>query len=233
MRDIKFTTQPLKGALSKSSDDCRCVIIHNELVNDDSIAKDMAETLGIDETNAQMHISLVVKYILEALGEGKKLNFGAFSLGIAMSGMVRGAKGAFEEKRNKLSVFIRGGRKLEKVLSTLHPVNASDVLKPHIKRIACTYTKKEGMVTLGKKTVMTGINIKVDELAPDEGVWLETKAGKRILRGKIISTAPTVLECRFDGELEEGEYYISLRTRCGDNSLPAPSADRRLVKVFA
>ena len=94
MKDIKFTTQPLKGALSKSSDDCRCVIIHNELVNDDSIAKDMAETLGIDETNAQMHISLVVKYIL-------------------------------------------------------------------------------------------------------------------------------------------GEYYISLRTRCGDNSLPAPSADRRLVKVFA
>ena len=111
-QEIKFKALPLRGVLSQEKETCLGRIIHNEKLDMARIVEDFANFARVDKFTAQMSVSQVASYIVKALGEGKRLDFGAFSLCLTMKGTVQGANGRFDPAKNSIEPKIYPGQQL-------------------------------------------------------------------------------------------------------------------------
>lgn len=231
--EISFKTLSMSKDIGGSEGRCRCNVIHSDVMTRDDMAKEMAETMRMDEVEARHGIDAVCAYIVRALSRGRKLNFGEFSLSLSIRGTVDGANGEFVPGQNEVRVNIQAGCKLKDALAKMRPVNATareESARPRIASVIDAATREENTVTPGEKLFVSGAGLLVNPSANDEGVWLEA-SGVKVLRGRIIACGATTLDCVFDAALEPGDYSMAVYSRGGDPWRPAPAKARRKVRV--
>ena len=231
--EIKFKTNESNLRVMSEKSRCAARIIHNAILGPQEIAADIARQNGLDVPKAGYMANVVATYIINALSEGKRLDFGLFSLSLTMKGSIMGANGTFDPEKNSLGVHFLPSREAKEMLATLHPVNATGMPSPHINSILDGRTKTEGTISLGVEVFIAGSNLLTATDSDDEGVWLcDKNDGRRILAGRVLQSSATTLNCIFDSSpaVSPGRYRFELATRSGNPS-PTPSTSSRLITL--
>lgn len=232
-REISFKTLASPSAMGGGDGRCRCCMIHRDVLTPGDIARDMATRMRLDVVEARHCADIVASYIVRALSDGFRLNFGAFSLSLSIRGSVDGANGDFVPGVNSVCVNIQAGQELKEALGKMRPVNVTTAQgeSPRITSIIDTATRAENTVTPGAKILIAGINLLVDTAANDEGVWLEA-GGRKVVKGVVTAVGATTLDCMFGDGLEPGEYRLAVYTRCGEPTRASPANARRKVLLL-
>ena len=231
-KEIKFKTIGTYGGFKKEETTCRGCVIHNRVLEMDDIAEDFARYAKLDSHDARYYANFFVDYMVHAVENGCRLNLGAFSLYLTMKGRICGANGQFVKGRNKMELNISVKKPMADALASLEPVNVTmngETLR--VTRVMDVAAKTDGVVTLGEKVLVAGHTLRVDVSRDDEGVWLETADGKKVLSAEVLASTGTTLDCIFRGTVESGEYRFVVCTRMGDPSLPSPAVASRKVSV--
>ena len=204
---IKFKTFA-NPARTRKNGSCVGRIIHNECIGLNAMAHELSEWAKLDESTARYYICLVRDMIIRNLAEGNLLDFDAFALSLTLKGAFSASNSTFDPKRNSISAILREGKALRDALKALKPVNTTfeDDIAIRVKRLAGVETKTEGSFRIGEKVIVTGIGLVTAPDQPDEGVALEDINGKMIVRGKVLESHLTRLDCIFDAADVKPEY---------------------------
>ena len=231
-KEIQFKTTPVRGDFKKGEASCRGTVIHSKTLDIDGIAEDFARFAKLDIHDARYYASYFVDYMVHALGSGSRLNLGAFSLYLAMTGTFEGANGAFDARKNRLEVKIAAQKPMKDALSSLEPVNVTmDGETMRITSIIDDADGREGVITPGAMVYAAGCTFLVDATRDDEGIWLENDAGEIIMRGTVVASTATTLDCIFEGDAPPGDCRFVVCTRMGERTRAAPAICRRRVRL--
>lgn len=232
---IKFKT--VESNMPALSENARCTarILNNEIFGPGDMAREIAAQYGMDEQRAKYFIDVVSSYAIHALCEGKKLDFGPFSMGLTLKGTIAGANGAYDPEKNSLGVALTLGKEAKEKLAKIRPVNERTEGAPLMRHIMCA-GGDDGVVRIGDKLYISGLNLLTSTDRSDEGLWLcDAKSGKRLVRGRVLASTSTTLDGIFDADesLQPGRYRLELTNRNDDDSRPAPAKSFKLVQVKA
>lgn len=231
---IKFRT--VESNIPALSENARCTarIVNNAILDATEMAREIAAHYGMDEQRAKYFLDIVSSYAIDALSEGKKLDFGPFSMSLTLKGVIAGANGAFEPGENSLGVALTLSKDAKTKLAKIRPINERTEGAPCIRNITFAGGSEAGTIHWGEKLVVTGLNLLTPVESADEGLWLcDAKSGKRLVRGKVLTSTMTTLEGIFEGDapVAPGKYRLELTTRSGNDSTSAPAKCFRVVKV--
>ena len=232
--EIKFVTRRNAARWGSRKGDCVASIEHNAKLDIDSMAADMAASGRIAENEARYYCGMVRDYVVQAISEGKRLDFGAFSLKLGIKGTFAGANAPFDPEKNAVTLSLGLGAEMRKALESLRPVNATAGDRPAIQDLRCASVNKAMVLRMGEKILVSGDNLLLDTRRDDEGVWLKDADGeRRLARDTVTSCTRTTLDCVFDGgeAIEPGQYRIIVATRSGDVSRSMPATAHRKVEV--
>lgn len=233
--EIKFKT--IESNIPTLSENARCTarIVNNAILGPGDIANEIAVQYGIDVSKAKYMVDVVSSYAVQGLCDGKKLDFGPFSMALTLKGTVSGANGSFDPERNSLGAALTLGKEAKEKLAALRPVNVNGAGAPIIRRLMAE-GGEEGVVRLGFKVFISGLNLETSATNPDEGIWLcDAKTSQRLMKGRVLQSTSTTFDGIFDSTdaLLPGKYRLELTSRGPNPSQPAPCKCFKSVQVVA
>lgn len=232
-KTIKFKAVATSGRFAGGAKPCHGQIVHNESLGIDAMAGEFAQKAGIGVHEARMHISLFADYVMSALAEGKRMNFGGFELYLSMSGKIDGLNGKFDPSKNAITANIRERETLRAMLAELDPINVTEQgAGVAISSVLDERSKKENVLEAFAVCYASGGTFLVDAQRDDEGVWLERDDGEKVARAKVLQSTSTTLDFIFEEPLPPGVYRLAVFTRMGNPSLLSPACARRKVTVI-
>jgi hypothetical protein len=173
----------------------------------DEIAEQWAESASLKPVMAKTVIGSLEEFILQALADGKQLDFGLVSFYPRLSGALpsRDSDPAAE------GLFVRGAVKARRALCNglrdkIDAVNSASSIRPRIFSIYDMETKRFDQIAAGHRISAAGRDIPIDPEDPQEGVWIErrTKRGyERIIKAKVLHSDGTRVEFSFDADLPQ------------------------------
>ena len=168
---------------------------------------------------AKTMIGSLEEFILQALAEGKQLDFGLVSFYPRLSGALpsRDSDPATE------GLYVRGAVKARRALrdglkEKIDAVNSYSSVRPRLFNVYDKDAERFDRISEGHKLSAVGRDIQMDPLDPEEGVWIErrTKHGyEPIMKAKILHSDPGRVEFMYNGDLPPRKYLIAVHTRCG------------------
>ena len=202
----------------------------------DEIAEQWAESASLKPVMAKTVIASLEEFILEALAEGKQLDFGLVSFYPRLSGALssRDSDPAAE------GLFVRGAVKARRALCNglrdkIDVVNSASSIRPQIFGIYDIEAKRSDQIAAGHRVSAEGRDIPIDSADPEEGVWIErrTKRGyERIMKAKLLYSDVARVEFMFDADLPPRKYMIAVHTRCGRGKDYKIAVCRREVSIL-
>jgi hypothetical protein len=183
------------------------------------IAEQWAESASLKSVMAKTVIGSLEEFILQALAEGKQLDFGLVSFYPRLSG----ALPSRDSDPVAAGLFVRGAVRARRALCNglrdkIEAVNLASSIQPRIFSIYDMEANRSGQITAGHRISAAGRDIPIDPADPEEGVWIErrTKRGyERIMKAKVLYSDGTRVEFSFDADLPPRKYMIAIQTRCG------------------
>lgn len=183
------------------------------------IAEQWAESSAMKPVLAKTMIGSLEEFILQALAEGKQLDFGLVSFYPRLSGALpsRDSDPATE------GLYVRGAVKARRALrdglkEKIDAVNSYSSIQPRLFNVYDKDAERFDRISEGHKLSATGRDIQIDPEDPEEGVWIErrTKRGyEPIMKAKILHSDPGRVEFMYNGDLPPRKYQIAVHTRCG------------------
>lgn len=231
--EIRFRTVESKLKSLVQNVKCTARVVHNDILNLDDMAAEIASRNGMDEHRAKYIAEILSSYMIDALCEGKRLDFGKFALSLSIKGCIDGSNGAFTPGVNSLKVRFELGKDAKRRFAAIRPVNDRVFPAPRITSVIDGIQKKEGAIALGTTVYLAGENLMTDSGRGDEAIWLCDKAGARLLKGRILKCTSSTLDCEFDSapDIPAGKYRLLLVTRSGNHSLATPATCTRIVTL--
>ena len=185
----------------------------------DEIAEQWAESSSLRPVMAKTMICSLEEFILQALADGKQLDFGLVSFYPRLSGALpsRDSDPAAE------GLFVRGAVKARRALCNglrdkIDVENSASSIHPRIFSVYDLDARRVDRIAAGHKMSVAGRDIPIDPADPDEGIWIErrTKRGyERIMKATLLHSDATKAEFTFDFDLPPRKYLIAIQTRCG------------------
>ena len=185
----------------------------------DEIAEQWAESSSLRPVMAKTMICSLEEFILQALADGKQLDFGLVSFYPRLSGGLasRDSDPAAD------GLFVRGAVKARRALCNglrdkIDAVNAASSIRPRIFSVYDMDAQRFDRIAAGHKMSVAGRDIPINPEDPDEGIWIErrTKRGyERIMKATLLLSDATKSEFTFDFDLPPRKYLIAIQTRCG------------------
>ena len=185
----------------------------------DEIAEQWAESASLKPVMAKTVIGSLEEFILQALADGKQLDFGLVSFYPRLSGALpsRDSDPAAE------GLFVRGAVKARRALCNglrdkIDVENSASSIHPRIFSVYDMDAQRLDRIAAGHKMSVAGRDIPIDPADSDEGIWIErrTKRGyERIMKATLLHSDSTKAEFTFDFDLPPRKYLIAIQTRCG------------------
>ena len=190
------------------------------------------------QNTAQAHASLMLLegFILAELAEGRKLDFDLVSFYPRLSGALSNRDSSPEAE----GLYVRGAVKARRPLMNglkdkLEAVNNLSTVHSRIFNVLDKTRNRFDILAAGDILSVSGYDIPVDAAKEDEGVWLERRTHKgyvQVAKGRIVSSAPDILEAVFDDPVAIGKYVIAVYTRCGhDDNYRVVRVSRKIRAV--
>lgn len=183
------------------------------------IAEQWAESSAMKPVLAKTMIGSLEEFILQALSEGKQLDFGLVSFYPRLSGSLSNrdsdpmAEGLYVRGAVKARSALRDGLK-----DKIDAVNSYSSVRPRLFYVFDCDTNRPDRISEGHKLSATGRDILMDLDDPEEGVWIErrTKRGyERVVKAKILHSDQEKVDFTYDCSLPSRKYLIAIYTRCG------------------
>ena len=231
-REIEFTTTRSRNSLTAGKTCYQGHLQHNAVLSEKETRKRFAECCNQEPFETNKYIDALGTFIAREIAHGNRLNFGAFGVGLHMSGGFRGANAPFDEKRNAISVCLIPGKEIKASVKALKPINVTEdtrwYLSGTLQRVP--YQVYDELVAEGPRQFeVTGLIPPVHPSQPDEGVWLEDDAGEKIVGATVVSSTFAHTYCTLEGPLERGDYWIVVQ--CRDLNESDLIRCRRRIKV--
>ena len=170
---------------------------------------------------AQAMLTMLEGFVLEELAAGKKIDFELVSFYPRLSGALPSRDSSPEAE----GLFVRGAVKARRALMNglkdkLEAVNNLSSVHSRIFNVFDKTLKRFDVLATGHTLSVSGFDIPVDAAKEDEGVWLERRTHDghvQVAKGRIVSSAPDILELVFDDPIAIGKYMLAVYTRCGND----------------
>ena len=120
-------------------------------------------------------------------------------------------------------LFVRGAVKARRSLMNglkdkLEAVNNLSSVHSRIFNVFDKTLKRFDVLATGHTLSVSGFDMPVDASKADEGAWLERRTHDgyvQVAKGRIVSSAPDILELVFDDPIPTGKYMLAVYMRCG------------------
>lgn len=215
-REIKFTTTRSHNGLTAGKTCYQGHLQHNAVLSEKETRKRFAECCSQAPFETNKYIDALGTFIAREIAHGNRLNFGAFGVGLHMSGGFKSANAPFDEMRNAISVCLIPGKEIKAAVKALKPVNVTQdtrwYLSGTLQRVPYQVYDEIAAEGLRQFTV-TGLIPPVHPSQPDEGVWLEDDTGKKIAVATVVSSNISHTDCTLDDPIERGDYWIVIQCR--------------------
>ena len=207
-------------------------IVHRRRLSKKDIIEGLAKSLYQHEPITEMFVNGLLAYMAEQLSQGYRLDFGDFSAELTVKGGFPSANAPFDPARNQIDVAMQAKKGL---LAAVEKMKLENETAVDGSRIHTCYQKEPDMgesqilSSDGRRTITTnGHNVMVDASAPDEGAWIETRDGKRLLTGEIFNISSVHCDFYLEGHLDPGEYWLVI---CSRGETPELLRSQLLVRV--
>ena len=230
--EIKFVTTESKTRLTAGKTCYQGQLQHNNVLTQKETRRWFAKYCSEPESRTTRYIDALGEFIAQEIANGNRLDFGPFAVGLKLRGGFKSSNGEFDEKTNSISVEMTPGADIKKAVEALRPVNVTDDTRWHISSTLqrTPYQVYDQIVADGlRKFTVTGYIPAVNLAQPDEGVWLESDAGEKVLVATVEKSEFAYADCTLDGSLERGDYWIVIQCRYRDE--PNLVRCRRRIKV--
>ena len=186
-REIEFTTTRSRNSLTEGKTCYQGHLQHNAVLSEKDTRKRFAECCNQEPFETNKYIDALGTFIAREIAHGNRLNFGAFGVGLHMSGGFKGANAPFDEKRNAVSVCLIPGKEIKAAVKALKPINVTVdrrwFLSGTLQRVP--YEVWDEIAAEGRREItVTGCTPPVNPEQPDEGIWIENDAGEK-MRGFV------------------------------------------------
>ena len=183
------------------------------------IAEQWAESSAMKPVLAKTMIGSLEEFILQALAEGKQLDFGLVSFYPRLSG----ALPSRDSDPTAEGLYVRGAVKARSALrdglrEKIDAVNSYSTVRPRLFNVYDKDAEKFDVIAEGHKISAVGRDIQMDPQDPEEGVWIErrTKRGyEPVMKARILHSDHGRVEFIYDSSLPPRKYLIAVYTRCG------------------
>ena len=190
-----------------------------ETISGKELAERWAEYSHQNAAQAQATLTMLEGFVLEELAKGKKIDFELVSFYPRLSGALPSRDSSPEAE----GLFVRGAVKARRPLMNglkdkLEAVNNLSSVHSRIFNVFDKTLKRFDVIATGHILSVSGFDMPVDASKADEGAWLERRTHDgyvQVAKGRIVSSAPDVLELVFDDPIAVGRYMLAVYTRCG------------------
>ena len=228
---IGFATTPSNSKLLNGKVKHIGRIRHNNTLAKDEIIGRFASFIGSKSSQAEMYVNGLCEFIKEELSNGNRLDFEDFAIGVTMEGGFPAANSPFDPKVNKLKVQMMAKKGLSVAVARLRPVNETGAERSRIfsVRQKGLDDQFEVMSQDGRREiVLNGEFVRIHPEASDEGVWIETRMGERLLTGEPFKNDDVTCDFYLEGHLDPGEYWLIICSRSDSKRLLRA---KRLIRV--
>ena len=238
LREIKFKTNEAKSRFNEGKTCFQGKIIHNLTLDENDTMREFREYCRVGDAIPPMIVNMLGTFIAQELAKGNRLDFGPFSVSINLRGGFPAANAPFDPARNSLSVELTPSAALKKSLNGLKPVN-TEPLKPRIDHVLqieplCgTETRHDYNVVWSdghRKLNINGMYVGVKDGVADEGLWIESESGEKLVKGAIYSATTCTCDFTLDEHLDPGHYWVAIYARYSDSEDLLRA--RRRIKVI-
>ena len=192
-----------------------------ETISGKELAEQWAAYSHQNTALAQATLTMLEGFILAELAKGKKIDFELVSFYPRLSGALPSRDSSPEAE----GLFVRGAVKARRALMNglkdkLEAVNSLSSVHSRIFNVFDKTLKRFDVLATGHILSVSGFDMPVDAAKADEGAWLERRTHDgyvQVAKGRIVSSAPDILELVFDDPIPTGKYMLAVYTRCGND----------------
>lgn len=228
---IGFTTMPSRSKLLSGKVKHIGRVRHNETLSKREIIKRFAEFIGARPSIAEMYVNGLCEYVKSELSGGNRLDFEDFAVGITLEGGLPAANSPFDPTVNKLKVQMTAKKGLSAAVARLKAINETGAEKSQIFSVLDHGSGNDFEILSrdGRRNIRTnGAFVMVHPKAGDEGVWVETRTGERLLTGEVYKCSEQTCDFYLEGHLDPGEYWLVICSRSASKRLLRA---KRLIRV--
>ena len=190
-----------------------------ETISGKELAERLADYSHHNAAQAQATLTMLEGFVLAELAKGKKIDFELVSFYPRLSGALPSRDSSPEAE----GLFVRGAVKARRALMNglkdkLEAVNNLSSVHSRIFNVFDKTLNRFDIIATGHTLSVSGFDMPVDAAKADEGAWLERRTHDsyvQVAKGRIVSSAPDILELVFDDPIAAGKYMLAVYTRCG------------------
>ena len=222
--------------LKKDDKPCYQATVKNPGVLDrEELVGRLANGTGYTNEMAECFLDVLVDNLRTAYRTGMRINLGSFVGGVVMRGSSPSARTPYAKSGLKLVPYLSVTGNLRRCLDDVSAVNVTESATVIIDNVLDVEHAIPGTI-IGVRDVtvhVSGLGLKVDLAAADEGVWIEDKDGVLLEQGRVTASTTTTLDVTFDALPEDGAYYFVVASRGGLGPEYGVSLARRKITVKA
>lgn len=229
-----FTTCMGKTRLTGGKATYSARVKHRSVIRGKDLVEGLAAETGYSTTVVGTVVEGLRNYLCKQLKAGNKIDFGAFSVGLSVRGSFPSANSPFDPNSNEVGVDVRAGVELRKAVKKLVPDNLMDVDGPRISGIisfAHQASSNYFKILRGDLCNMVGYNLGQAFTGDGDGLWLETREGKRVAELRVTEHDDGRINCVLEDSVPLGEYWLVIG--CREPGRKEVFTGRRLVQVVS
>ena len=195
------------------------------------VAQEVAATRGIPVEDVLYALRRTNDIVVELLKSGRNVNLELIGFSINLTGKFDSKDEPFSQSRNALEVSAYAKPILRDCLNGITPRNVTAGLKASVFSITDDTAFAEGVVTVASRVLVAGVDILIDTMNADEGVWVLDGKGEIAVTPTVLANTVGTLDLDF-GELPpDGEYTLVVKARAGASTDYAPATARKAFTV--
>ena len=235
--ELKFKTALLNPLVQGVVPQYRAIVINNGVVEIDALADAIAKECGLKSAVVRSILELFFEQLGYEFRNGMRVNLEQLEGGLTIQGTAKSADEQWGKGNLKLVAYLNAKGALKHPFEDgVTPVNVTDAITVIVRRVLDTVYEHDGYIT-GTENVhvlVSGDGLNVNPAAADEGGWLaDYKTGRIVANGTVTASAADTLDLTFATLPEDGDYWLVVASRGGNDESAGVSIGRRKVVVKA
>lgn len=236
MKNQSLEFMLVENHLHEGSDNFMARVINQKSSSYEDVLKEMASKTAIKKQDLGVAMELFLQVLADKLALGLQVEN---PLGV-IKPTIRGTFESldedfrpFSESNNHDFDFIwNPSKKLREAVTSqirFRRVSEHTLRYPKVIRMSNLNSPDDQLFSSGHVLKMSGINLRHDPEAEDEGVFWVNEKGESVKTSVIIDNTPSTLNIQIPHGLPAGEYDVKIATRLGNHELRVRSLDQKIT----
>lgn len=215
MKEIPAKSVPT--VFKKGGKQCHQLYVKNtKPMKADEFIDRFAKALGKSKANARYINDVHGQTLAESLAANRSVNTGTLRAFLVIGGSVVNPTAELTKEENPVIACLLPMGELKEAVADLVAVNVTKTIEAILYTVQSDGSDEVNTVVAGRTLVSTGVGIKLNPEASDEGAWMEDADGTIVTEKLTVTKNDTnLLEGQFDELPKPGTYVYVIQTRDG------------------